>query len=227
MLKITKIYLHRLINTINNWFHGKLIKNELESDFSQVLATDCWRVPVHRTVQNQLQIYLSSAQQPSYHYGLNKIQHDKVNKKESCFDRCKIRKVQREVFTFLEKPFSRILSGTVPSVFLNARISWRKILNILGSSCGCVSFGLVSCSRSMSCCDNIFNNQGLWRNLFKCFILFGKCYFGSIFTWIYSATLVMWNSWPIQRLQRNGSDNDSLTSGETSGKSFFSRASNR
>ena len=66
-------------------------------------------------VQNQPQIYLSSAQQPSYHYGLNKIQNDEVNKKDSCLDRCKIRKVQRDVFTFLEKPFSRILSGKVPS----------------------------------------------------------------------------------------------------------------
>ena len=65
-------------------------------------------------LQNHRQIYLSSAQQPSYHYGLNKIQHNEVNKKESCFDRCKIRKIQREIFTFLEKPFSRILSGVVP-----------------------------------------------------------------------------------------------------------------
>ena len=62
-------------------------------------------------LQNLCKIYLSSAQQPSYHYGLNKIQHNEVNKKESCFDRCKIRKIQREVFTFLEKPFSRILSA--------------------------------------------------------------------------------------------------------------------
>ena len=67
-------------------------------------------------VQNQVQIYLSSAQQPSYHYGLNKIQNDEVNKKNLCLDRCRIRKVQRDVFTFLEKPFSRILSGKVPSI---------------------------------------------------------------------------------------------------------------
>ena len=36
MLKITKIYLHRLINTINNWYHVKPIKNASELDFSKV-----------------------------------------------------------------------------------------------------------------------------------------------------------------------------------------------
>ena len=149
-------------------------------------------------VQNQPQIYLSSAQQPSYHYGLNKIQNDEVNKKDSCLDRCKIRKVQRDVFTFLEKPFSRILSGKVPStqkIFEYIHFNFKASIKILGSSCGCVPFGFFSRSGPLSCCHNIFNNQGLWRNLLHCFILFGKCYFGSIFIRIYSSTLVLRDSW--------------------------------
>ena len=104
----------------------KPIKNASELDFSKVSVinwlesgriwpTACCMAHTLVGVQNRPQIYLSSAQQPSYHYGLNKIQNDEVNKKDSCLDRCEIRKVQRDVFTFLEKPFSRILSGKVPS----------------------------------------------------------------------------------------------------------------
>ena len=104
----------------------KPIKNASELDFSKVSVinwlesgriwpTACCMANTLVGVQNRPQIYLSSAQQPSYHYGLNKIQNDEVNKKDSCLDRCEIRKVQRDVFTFLEKPFSRILSGKVPS----------------------------------------------------------------------------------------------------------------
>jgi len=89
--------------------------------------------------------------------------------------------------------------------FPSILISILKVQCILGSSCGCVPFGFFSRSGPLSCCHNIFNNQGLWRNLLHCFILFGKCYFGSIFIRIYSSTLVLRDSWSFQRLKRNGS----------------------